>query len=67
MSDLDELTDREIWAMPLTLWNFERKLPLLAEACEYLLPKIQRLERRIERLSRRLCKAIEELEARDNG
>jgi len=53
--------------MPLTLWNFERKLPLLAEACEYLLPKIQRLERRIERLSRRLCKAIEELEARDNG
>ena len=65
MSDLDELTDEDIWALPLTTETFRRKAYLFDEVNEYLVHEIQRLRRRLERQSRKMRKIIEGMEACD--
>lgn len=64
MSDLDELTDEDVWALPVTTETFYRKAHLIDEMNEYLVRKIRRLRRRLERQSRKLRKVMEEMEAR---
>ena len=56
MSDLDELSDEEVWRLPMTAWTYDRKIHLLAEASTFLLPRVRRTRRRIERILRRLQK-----------
>jgi len=64
VSDLDELTDEDIWALPLTTETFRRKAHLFDEVNEYCVHEIQRLRRRLERQSRKMRKIIEGMEAR---
>lgn len=63
MSDLDELTDEDIWAMPITTETFQRKAHLIGEVGEYLAREVRRLRRRLERQSHKLRKIAEEMEA----